>query len=270
MKENIEKIFNRCLKLIEKEYSIEYCLKKYSKYKTELQEYFNTMKYLNNLKNIEPEDMNISVSLDKIYSAAENITEPAINKIKHKTKTTNNGGRIPFLKPAIVFTSILIVLFFSFAGTLYASQDSLPGENLYPVKRAAENIQLFLWPESRKGQVHFKFLNNRIYEADTLMESEEKNDIELIEELIIEIDKEYYKCKEYNFFTNKNEEGIVYAINDIKNKYKNKYKYRESNQNTEEYNIYNGNNDNSSKETTGNEGNTEGNGRNRKRRSNEK
>ena len=53
MKDKTQKIFNRCLKLIDRGYSVEYCLEKYNKYEPELKEYFSTIKYLNNLKNVE-------------------------------------------------------------------------------------------------------------------------------------------------------------------------------------------------------------------------
>jgi len=232
MKEKTEKIFNRCLGLIEKGYSMEYCLKKYCKYKSELQEYFNTIEYLNNLKKVEPEGLDMAVRLDEIYNSDENITEPAIDK----AKATPEGRRSSFLKPTMVFISVLAVIIFSFAGTLYASQDSIPGEDLYPIKRVGENVQLFLWPESRKGELHFKFLNNRIYEAETLMEFEANGNSELMGELITEIDVEYYKCKEYNFFKNKNEEEIAGTINKIKNRYRNQY--RQDSQDTEESDAY--------------------------------
>ena len=246
MKEKIEKIFNRCLVLIEKGYSTEYCLKKYSKYKSVLKEYFNTVKYLNNLKNIEPEAGDISKNLDKIYNTAENFTEPAIDK----TKVFPESRRKFFLRPAMVFISVLAVIIFSFAGTLYASQDSIPGENLYPVKRATENVQLFLWPESRKGQLHFRFLNNRIYEAETLMKSGANGSTNLIEELITEIDEEYYKCKEYNFFKNKNEEEIANTINRIKNRYRSKY--GQNSKDSKESDVYSESSQNRNNESEGN------------------
>jgi len=247
MKDKTEKIFNRCLGLIKKGYSIEYCLEKYSDYKSELQEYFNTIKYLNNLKNIEPEGLDITTRLDKIYSAAENIEEQEV----YETRAIHENRRNSFLRPAMVFMSVLAVIVFSFAGTLYASQDSVPGENLYTVKRITENVQLSLWPESRRGQLHFKFLNNRIYEAETLMESEANEIMELMEGLITEIDEEYYKCKEYNFFNNTNEEEITNKIDGIKNRYRNKY--GQDSQNTEESNI------NSENSQNGDNGNRENN-----------
>jgi hypothetical protein len=94
---------------------------------------------------------------------------------------------------------VLVVLIFSSAGTVYASQDSLPGENLYVVKRAAESVQLFFYPESKKWQLHFKLLNNRIYEADSLIKTGQEGNMELIKELLLEIDEEYSQCKKYNF-----------------------------------------------------------------------
>jgi len=266
MNEKTEKIFGKCLKLISRGYSIQYCLKKYSRYKDTLEEYFKTIKYLENLKNIKPKDINIKSSLNKIYSSAKNSAEPDMGKTKSKTAAPGSGRRVSLLKPAIVFITVLVVTIFSFAGTVYASQDSLPGENLYPVKRTAESIQLFFYPESKKGQLHFKLLNNRIYEADMLMESGQDSGIELIEELLLEIDEEYYQCKKYNFFEAGDEEETVTTINNIKNKYRNKY--GQHNQDTEEHSGYN--EDTGNKENMSNKENMGENERNQNRKGNGK
>jgi hypothetical protein len=234
-----EKIFNRCLNLISRGYSIQYCFKKYSRYKDTLEEYFKTIKYLKDLKNIKPLETNIKSSLEKIYKSAKDRTKPDKYISKNKTSVPYSGRRTFLLKPAFVFTTVLVVLIFSFAGTVYASQDSLPGENLYVVKRASENVQLFFYPESKKGQLHFKLLNNRIYEADRLIKTGKDGYIELIEELLIEIDEEYSQCKKYKFFEAVDEEETITAINKIKNRYRNKY--RQYNQDLEESNGYNNN-----------------------------
>lgn len=239
MNEETERIFNRCLKLISRGYSIQYCLKKYSRYKDTLEEYFETIKYLESLKNIKPKDINIKSSLDKIYKSVKNSTRLDKAISKSKTAAPYSGRRISLLKPAVVFIMVLVVVIFSFAGTVYASQNSLPGENLYTIKRAAESVQLFFYPESKKGQLHFKLLNNRIYEADRLIKNGQDSNMELIEELLLEIDEEYDQCKKYNFFKAIDEEETVTTINNIKNRYRNKY--RQHNQDLEEFNGYNKN-----------------------------
>jgi len=238
MKYKTEKIFDNCLKLISKGYSVQYCLKKYSRYKDILEEYFSTVKHLENLKNVKPEDINIAERLNKIYSSVKDSTEPDTNKIKREPAAYGFVRRASILKPALVFAAVLVIMIFSFTGTIYASQDSLPGENLYPVKKTAENIQLFFYPESKKGQLHFKLLNNRIYEADSLMESGSDSDMELVEQLLLEIDEEYYQCKKFNFFKSGNEEETTTAINNIKNKYSSRY--GRHSQDIQEHDVYNG------------------------------
>jgi hypothetical protein len=234
MNEKTERIFNRCLKLISRGYSIQYCLKKYSRYKDTLEEYFETIKYLESLKNIKPKDINIKSSLDKIYKSVKNSTRLDKDISKSKTAALYSGRRISLLRPAVVFIMVLVVVIFSFAGTVYASQDSLPGENLYMVKRAAESAQLFFYPESKKGQLHFKLLNNRIHEADRLIKTGQDGNTELIKGLLLEIDEEYNQCKKYNFFKTVDEEETVTTINSIKNKYRNKY--RRYDQDSEDFN----------------------------------
>jgi len=187
------------------------------------------------LKNFKKSGDNIW--FEKIYGAARSSAEPPADEIKIRTSSTSSSRRFSLLKPAIVFTAALVMVIFSFTGTVYASRDSLPGETIYPVKRTAENIQLSLWPESKKGNLHFRFMNNRIYEADKLMESGETASAELIEELMDEIDKEYQKCKKYNYFENRNEEEAIATIERIKNRYSNKY--GQHTRNTEEINDNN-------------------------------
>lgn len=233
----IEKIFNRCLRLINKGYSVEYCLGKYNRYRGELEEYLNIISNLKNIKNIEPEGKNTRSILERIYSSVSNGAEQDEHEIKSNAIVPHYSMRASFLKPVTVFVMVLVLAIFSFTGTVYASQDSLPGENLYPVKRTAENIQLFFYPESKKGQLHFNFLNNRIYEASTLMEADKDGNAELIKELLLEVDEEYRKCKKYDFFKIANEEDTLTIINNINSRYRNKYE--QHNEDIEKQDTYN-------------------------------
>lgn len=232
----IEKVFNRCLKLMERGYSARYCLEKYSSYRDELEEYFNIIVNLKNIGDTKPEIKNSQNMLEKIYNSAANPEETSGTGIKNGTAAYRHIRRRSFLKPAIVFATVFVLVIFSFTGTIYASMGSLPGENLYPVKRTAENIQLFFYPESKKGQLHFRFLNNRIDEASTLIEQGGIDDKKLIEELLLEIDEEYRRCGKHSFFNAEDARNTLEIINAVNNRYRNKY--RQHNWNTEERGIY--------------------------------
>lgn len=232
----IEKVFNRCLKLMEKGYSARYCLEKYSSYRGELEEYFNIIGNLKNIGDIKPEIKNSQNMLKKIYSSAANPEEKAGHEIMNGAAAYQHIKRRSFLKPAIVFATVFVLVIFSFTGTIYASMGSLPGENLYPVKRTAENIQLFFYPESKKGQLHFRLLNNRIDEAGTLIKQGGIDDKKLIEELLLEIDEQYRRCEKHNFFNAEDARKTLEIINAVNNRYRNKY--GQHNQDIEESGTY--------------------------------
>ena len=91
----------------------------------------------------------------------------------------------------MIFLAFIVISVFSFSGTLFASQDSLPGETLYPLKRSFEEFRLNIYPEDFKGGLHLKFLNNRIEEAEILLDMENGTDPAFIEELISEMERQY-------------------------------------------------------------------------------
>ena len=217
MSKKLEKIFNKCISLIDKGYSIKYCLEKYSDCRKELEEYFATVKELGKLKEVKPDSKYITNSLNKIYSSTET------KEIKvPKTDRIRVGAAI--LKPALIFLAVFVFIGFSFAGTAYASQDSIPGEILYPVKRSTEDIRLLLYPESMKGSLHYQFLNNRVLEADILLETGESLDIEIIEELLEEADGEFWECKRYGYFNSSSEEDTAKMMEKVRQKYQNRYR----------------------------------------------
>jgi len=80
-------------------------------------------------------------------------------------------------KPAFAFALIAIVLISSIStiGVISASQQSLPGDFLYPVKTALEQTQLTFnpSPESRT-KLSIKFASQRIDEITQLMEKPDK------------------------------------------------------------------------------------------------
>jgi hypothetical protein len=217
MSKKLEKIFNKCISLIDKGYSIKYCLEKYSDCRKELEEYFAAVKELGKLKEVKPDSKYITNSLNKIYSSTET------KEIKvPKTDRIMVGAAI--LKPALIFLAVFVFVGFSFAGTAYASQDSVPGEILYPVKRSTEDVRLLLYPESMKGSLHYKFLNNRVLEAGILLEIGESLDIEIIEKLLEEADSEFRKCKRYGYFNSSSEEDAVKMMEKVRQKYQNRYR----------------------------------------------
>jgi hypothetical protein len=84
-------------------------------------------------------------------------------------------GSLAFsLRPLLtVAATLIVVLAFVLAGgggIVYASTDSLPGSPLYGVKRATEQVQLFLAPAgTRRAELHFRFAERRLEEVQALV-----------------------------------------------------------------------------------------------------
>lgn len=128
------------------------------------------------------------------------------------------------LKPAMIFVIFVVISIFSFTGTLFASQDSLPGETLYPLKRSFEEFKLNIYPENLKGGLHLRFLKNRIDEAEIILAMQNNIDPLLVEELISEIDRQYGSCIQYGCIDPDSEDDILESINSVKNRYQNRFK----------------------------------------------
>ena len=135
----------------------------------------------------------------------------------------STAGKRLLLKPAMIFLVFLVLAIFSFTGTLFASQDTVPGQVLYPLKRSFEDLKLSVYPESKKDSLHFQFLNNRIDEANTILGSDDHSAGTLVEGLIGEIENEYRMCKQYNCFSTGDEDRVLGSIENIKNRYRYRY-----------------------------------------------
>ena len=71
------------------------------------------------------------------------------------------------LRPlAIVF--LLAFFFLSGTGLVSASSSALPGDNLYPVKRTWEDVQLFFAPPQKRETLHMQFEQERVTEVEDL------------------------------------------------------------------------------------------------------
>ncbi len=219
MDKGTQKVIDKCHILIKKGYNIDYCLERFKDCQQEIKDYFTAAESLNTLRRIHPGKKFSENSLDLIISRTERRERIARAKQGHSTTPV----RRLILRPAMIFLLIFMLTVFSFSGTLFASQKSIPGEALYPLKRSFENFRLNIYPENLKDSLHLQFLNNRITEADTLLEEENSNDAILLEKLIIDIDKQYQTCKQYSCINSGNENVFLDSIDSVKNRYQKKY-----------------------------------------------
>jgi hypothetical protein len=66
--------------------------------------------------------------------------------------------------------ALTISLLFGMVGTVAASADSVPGNVLYPVKRAGETVQVVLTPASEQASLHTSLAQRRLDEIIALSE----------------------------------------------------------------------------------------------------
>jgi hypothetical protein len=227
MDKKIEKVIDKCLILLEKGYNLDECIRRFEGYHDEIIEYFKTIRSIKDLEVIIPEKDYRNKSLASIMSEANRRKTVSLDKANAKAAIQQGkpgAKKRLLLRPAIIFMVFLILAVFSFTGTLFASQETIPGQTLYPLKKSLENFKLIIYPDNKKDDLHFQFLNNRIDEADTLLMSGYPDTDILVEGLIDEIDGEYQICKQYNYFSTLDESSILDSINNIKNRYRNRYK----------------------------------------------
>jgi hypothetical protein len=217
MDRKTQRIIDKCHKLLEKGYSLDQCLERFSSFDREIRDYFSIAEDIKKLKKLSPSKEFTKNGLESIIYRAESLD--ASEKIAPAAVPL----RKLILRPAMIFMAFIIISVFSFAGTLFASQESIPGETLYPLKRSFEQFQLNIYPEGMKAGLHLRFLGNRIDEAEILLEEENEADPSLIEGLIAEMDSQYRSCSQYDCLDPAHEDDILDSINSIKNRYRSRY-----------------------------------------------
>ena len=209
-----EKIISNCIELISSGYSFEYCKNRYKKYGAVLEEYFTIIAGLKKLGRDDLSDAFLKKTLNKIYNDSSRQNKYIENSDSTKIKNSRLGT---FLKPAVIFAAVVLIFSFSSIGILSASQNSLPANPLYAVKRYGENIKLLVTPESKKKIVHFQFLSNRLKEAELFFNSDDREK-DKMESIIEDAEEEFDYCKKYNYFGNYTEQEISDLIKTIKEK----------------------------------------------------
>jgi len=217
-----EKVLKKFLSLIDKGMDIDACLSKFPGYYQNLKKYAETIKSLDNLKNISADKDFEEKSLKDIYMRARTEDIEGFKKISPKNAFLT-GLRPAYLKPLIAFFAVLVLIGFSFTGTLYASGDSLPGDILYPVKRTSENIQVAFTPYKYEKNLYIKILEERLGEADIILSRDDFKDSDAAENLIGDIDETYMICRERKYLGADEGEKLQNEITAVKDRLRKRY-----------------------------------------------
>jgi hypothetical protein len=79
-------------------------------------------------------------------------------------------GTIAFARPLAIAASVVAVLAMLLGGAVLASRNAVPGDTLYGLKRANEDIQLaFTSGDTARGQKYLEFAGNRAHEVSVLL-----------------------------------------------------------------------------------------------------
>ena len=214
-----KKILKKFLYLLDNGMAIEACLEKFPNDREKLKAYAEIITSFNNLKNIQVDKDFENNSLKNIYSRARVENYQKTGKISRKEMFFIRL-RPAYFKPMIIFLGFFILMSFSFAGTLYASESSLPGDTLYTFKRTSENIHIAVTPEKYKKNLYLKLLEKRLVEADSVLVKDYYIDTTMAERIISDIDTTYNKYHDRNYLNVNQDNHMQMRIRGIKEGFK--------------------------------------------------
>ena len=132
---------------------------------------------LNTLKGVQPSEKLVVEMRKEVLSKAPVFYDLGHNYSK---KSIFNLNKLFANKMAVSFATILFVLTGGLSAS-YASKSSLPGDTLYPVKIASENVVLAIASEDKKAEVEIEQAGKRLEELARI--SEKPSDINQGEKL---------------------------------------------------------------------------------------
>jgi len=217
------KILKKFFALIDKSQNAENCLDRFPDHRDELREYIRIFNGFKDLKNISVDSEFENEALKEIYLRAK------VGNIKNNEKISKKDAillklRPAYLKPLTIFIGVFMLITFSFTGAVFASENSLPGDALYAVKRTSESIHLALIPFEYEGGLYIKILDKRLGEADIILDNDDFKDLMIVEKLVLDIDGVYKKCIERNYLNINQRDKIQRRIRGIKEGFRNKCK----------------------------------------------
>ena len=109
----------------------------------------------------------LSDTKDRIWEEAWKRSRGDLSTAPGQKRGFFSSLRIPTLRLAVAFEFILILLLGS-VGVVYAANQSIPGDVLYPVKRNTEAVWLELTPERKQTDVKLALLERRVQEIQQL------------------------------------------------------------------------------------------------------
>ena len=153
----------------------EECMRRYPEFNQDLQSVFLTLRAFQSAQNTKLNPARFDEIKKRILFSLPDRTSIVTNSPGLRYRWQNTKWRFA-MTWVIIVTTVLSLL--SGAGAVYASNDALPGEFLYPVKTWVEDVQLLLAPDDVDVELAGLFASRRMEELLELVQSGEEVDLE--------------------------------------------------------------------------------------------
>ena len=161
-----DNILNDCLeRLITGQETVEQCLQRYPEYAKELEPLLRTAALMNKAVDVKP---------------SEDFRARARYQMQLKMAESKAPRRVTRAVPrwAIAVCTVMLVFVLG-GGTVLASEGSMPGNPLYAVKLAAENVQLKLTlSQDKKAELYVAMANERVDEMTWMVNNNKTQGLE--------------------------------------------------------------------------------------------
>ena len=159
-------ILNECLeRLITGQETVEQCLQRYPEFSTELEPLLRTAVVMNKAVDVKP---------------SEDFRARARYQMHLKMAESKAPRRVVHVVPrwAVAVCTVMLVFMLG-AGTVLASEGSMPGSPLYVVKLTTENIQVKLaGSQEKKAELYVAMANERVDEMTWLVNNNKTQGLE--------------------------------------------------------------------------------------------
>lgn len=160
---NLHEALEVCLQEIELGADIETSLLRYPDFADELRPILQTSVHAKGLATSVP-------SVDMMQFNRAKLLRRAAEMRETQGKSTLTPSWVNPLRRAAVAFAIIAIIFMSGTGLVRASSTTLPGDNLYPVKRSYEDLALlFTFDSLRRNSLEVEYENERLEELHELI-----------------------------------------------------------------------------------------------------
>jgi hypothetical protein len=152
------------------------CLERYPEYRNELADLLDAALILRSAKFPAPNPAYFTAGKARLIAQIKQEQQVTVfdrwnNFLRALTPTS--------LKRQAVSLVLLVALLFVMlgGGTLYASANALPGDSLYSVKTAVEDLRLAVASEERDSELYIQYTTKRMEEIEALLEAGREQDL---------------------------------------------------------------------------------------------